>query len=101
MATMQRDLGEHQNQRTTTVNDRADSINNIQPSETQKIDCLVIGAGFAGCYLLHKLRKEGFNAKIVEAGTDLGGIWRELPLQSRSNECIANMHAADWNAYVE
>jgi len=26
-------------------------------------------------YLLHQLRKRGFKAKIVEAGSDLGGIW--------------------------
>lgn len=77
MANMQRNLGERHTERTSTVNDRADSPNDIQPSEVQEIDCLVIGAGFAGVYLLHKLRKEGFNAKIVEAGTDLGGIWRK------------------------
>lgn len=39
------------------------------------LDVLVVGAGFAGVYLLHKLRKEGFSTKIVEAGSDLGGIW--------------------------
>ncbi|KAF2167003.1 hypothetical protein M409DRAFT_66115 [Zasmidium cellare ATCC 36951] len=39
------------------------------------LDALIIGAGFAGVYLLHRLRQEGFNAKIVEAGTGLGGIW--------------------------
>lgn len=76
MATMQRTLGDHRDSRTSHVNDRADSPNNIQPSEPDEIDALVIGAGFAGCYLLHKLRKAGFSAKIVEAGTDLGGIWR-------------------------
>jgi cation diffusion facilitator CzcD-associated flavoprotein CzcO len=40
-----------------------------------KLDVLIIGAGFAGCYALHKLRLAGFSAKIVEAGTDLGGVW--------------------------
>jgi NADPH-dependent 2,4-dienoyl-CoA reductase/sulfur reductase-like enzyme len=39
------------------------------------LDALVVGAGFAGCYLLYRLRKEGFRIKIVEAGSDLGGIW--------------------------
>lgn len=39
------------------------------------LDILVVGAGFAGCYLLHKLRLEGFSVKIVEAGSDLGGVW--------------------------
>ncbi|EME83105.1 uncharacterized protein MYCFIDRAFT_188249 [Pseudocercospora fijiensis CIRAD86] len=31
--------------------------------------------GFAGVYLLHRLRQEGFNVKIAEAGSALGGIW--------------------------
>ena len=39
------------------------------------LDVLVVGAGFAGCYLLYKLRKQNFNVKVVEAGSDLGGIW--------------------------
>jgi cation diffusion facilitator CzcD-associated flavoprotein CzcO len=39
------------------------------------LDVLIIGAGFAGCYALHKLRLAGFSAKIIEAGTDLGGVW--------------------------
>lgn len=39
------------------------------------LDAVVIGGGFAGVYLLYKLRKEGFNVKLLEAGTGLGGIW--------------------------
>lgn len=39
------------------------------------LDVCVIGAGFAGCYALYKLRLAGFTAKIVESGTDLGGTW--------------------------
>lgn len=39
------------------------------------IDCLIIGAGFGGIYLLHHLRKMGYNCKIFEAGKGLGGIW--------------------------
>ncbi|ORY17510.1 hypothetical protein BCR34DRAFT_621925 [Clohesyomyces aquaticus] len=39
------------------------------------VDVLVIGAGLAGCYRLHTLRRAGFSVKVVEAGSDLGGIW--------------------------
>jgi len=39
------------------------------------VDCLIVGAGFGGIYLLHKLREQGFKCKIYEAGTDLGGTW--------------------------
>jgi NADPH-dependent 2,4-dienoyl-CoA reductase/sulfur reductase-like enzyme len=35
-------------------------------SEIKPLDMLIVGAGFAGVYLLHQLRKRGFTAKIVE-----------------------------------
>ena len=39
-------------------------------------DVLIVGAGFGGVYLLHRLRDElGFKCKIYEAGQELGGIW--------------------------
>ncbi|KAI8936838.1 hypothetical protein NX059_006076 [Plenodomus lindquistii] len=38
-------------------------------------DVLIVGAGFGGVYLMHKLRQQGFKCKIYEAGTNLGGIW--------------------------
>ena len=39
-------------------------------------EVLIVGAGFGGCYLMHRLRDElGFKCKIYEAGTELGGIW--------------------------
>ncbi|KAI9876540.1 MAG: hypothetical protein M1830_006281 [Pleopsidium flavum] len=40
------------------------------------VDVLIVGAGFGGIFLLHQLRKRGFNVKLFEAGTDLGGTWR-------------------------
>ena len=40
------------------------------------VDVLIVGAGFAGVYLLHRLRDElWLNVKVYEAGTELGGIW--------------------------
>lgn len=30
-------------------------------------DVLIVGAGFGGIYLMHKLRQQGFNCKIYEA----------------------------------
>jgi len=39
-------------------------------------DVLIVGAGFGGVFLLHKLRDElGFKCKIYESGTELGGVW--------------------------
>jgi cyclohexanone monooxygenase len=41
----------------------------------EKLDALIIGAGFSGIYQLYRLRERGFKVRIFEAGADLGGIW--------------------------
>ena len=38
-------------------------------------DVIVIGAGFAGLYMLHKLRSYGYNALILERALSIGGTW--------------------------
>lgn len=38
-------------------------------------DVIVVGGGFGGCYALHELRKAGYNVKLIEAGSDFGGVW--------------------------
>ena len=42
---------------------------------TQQVDVAVVGAGFAGLYLLHRLRKAGFSAVVIEEAGDVGGTW--------------------------
>jgi cyclohexanone monooxygenase len=42
---------------------------------SEDIDVLIVGAGFAGLYMLYKLRELGFRAQVVEAGPDVGGTW--------------------------
>lgn len=39
------------------------------------LDALIIGAGFGGVYQLKKLCDLGYNVKLVESGTDVGGVW--------------------------
>ena len=41
----------------------------------QTVDVAVVGAGFAGLYLLHRLRKAGFSAVVLEEAGDVGGTW--------------------------
>ncbi|MFB4162961.1 flavin-containing monooxygenase [Alteribacillus sp. JSM 102045] len=43
--------------------------------ETDKFDAVVVGAGFSGLYMLHRLREAGFTTKVFEAGEDVGGTW--------------------------
>src|SRR5215468_1089967 len=38
-------------------------------------DVVVVGAGFAGLYMLWKLRKLGFSAVVIESADDVGGTW--------------------------
>ena len=42
---------------------------------TNEVDAIVVGAGFAGLYMLHNLREKGLSAKLIEAGKDVGGAW--------------------------
>lgn len=43
--------------------------------QNARIDVVVVGAGFAGLYLLHKLRGLGLHVKVFEQGGDVGGTW--------------------------
>ena len=40
-----------------------------------EVDVVVVGAGFSGLYLLHRLRQHGFSTKVVDAADDVGGTW--------------------------
>lgn len=36
---------------------------------------IIVGAGFAGLYMLHKARQAGFSTRVFEVGYDVGGTW--------------------------
>ncbi len=38
-------------------------------------DVVVVGAGFAGMYMLHRLRGLGLSARVFEQGDGVGGTW--------------------------
>ena len=42
---------------------------------TAAYDVVIVGAGFAGLYMLHRLREQGFSAQVFEAGGGVGGTW--------------------------
>jgi cyclohexanone monooxygenase len=42
---------------------------------TPEYDVVLVGAGFAGLYQLHRLRALGLSVVLLEAGAGLGGIW--------------------------
>jgi cation diffusion facilitator CzcD-associated flavoprotein CzcO len=42
---------------------------------TERFDAIIIGAGFSGVYMLHKLKKLGLRCRLLEAGDGVGGAW--------------------------
>jgi cation diffusion facilitator CzcD-associated flavoprotein CzcO len=46
-----------------------------EASAAHTVDAIVVGAGFAGLYMLVKLRQLGLSAQCFEAGGDVGGTW--------------------------
>ena len=45
------------------------------PERADDFDVVVVGAGFAGLYMLHRLRGLGLSARVFEAGGGIGGTW--------------------------
>src|SRR5271169_6125974 len=39
------------------------------------LDVVIVGAGFAGLFMLHRLRGMGFATRVYEAGGNVGGTW--------------------------
>jgi cation diffusion facilitator CzcD-associated flavoprotein CzcO len=46
-----------------------------QASSKRELDAVVVGAGFAGLYALHRLRGLGLAVRVFEAGSGIGGTW--------------------------
>ncbi len=44
-------------------------------TQAEQFDVVVVGAGFAGMYLLHRLRGLGFSTQVLETATGVGGTW--------------------------
>lgn len=79
---MQRDVGENHDtaNRDTNASTTNGVSHDLQPLVTdghpaEELDIVIVGAGFAGCYLLYKLRQRGFKAKMIDSASDLGGVW--------------------------
>jgi cyclohexanone monooxygenase len=44
-------------------------------NEIEDLDVIIVGAGFAGLYLLDRLRGMGMSVQVFEAGDGPGGVW--------------------------
>jgi cyclohexanone monooxygenase len=43
--------------------------------DAEPLDAVVIGAGFAGLYMVYRLREAGFSVHGFERGGGVGGTW--------------------------
>ena len=46
-----------------------------QPESSDSFDAVIVGAGFAGMYMLYRLRKMGWSVRVFESGYTVGGTW--------------------------
>ena len=53
----------------------AEPISNPAHDADSQVDVVVVGAGFSGLYLLHRLRGQGFSVRAFEAASGVGGTW--------------------------
>ena len=50
-------------------------------TDPETVDAIIVGAGLAGLYTLYRLRERGLTARVIEAGSDVGGTryWNRYP----------------------
>ncbi len=44
----------------------------VRPNE---VDAVIVGAGFSGLYMLHRLRELGYSTRVFDAADGVGGTW--------------------------
>ena len=58
-----------------TVTSESERASAATADGTRTVDAVVVGAGFSGLYMLHRLRELGFTVQVYEAAADVGGTW--------------------------
>ena len=48
---------------------------NTNPTRPAEFDAVVVGAGFAGLYMLYRLHRLGLSVRVYEMGEGVGGTW--------------------------
>ncbi len=51
------------------------NLKNKLTEQTKHYDAVVVGAGFSGLYMLHRLREAGLSVRVYEAAKGVGGVW--------------------------
>ena len=61
--------------------------------KSREVDVVVVGAGFAGIYMLYKLKKLGFSSRVIERGDGVGGPGIGIGIQEQdATFLLYNIH---------
>lgn len=64
------------------------------------IDAVVIGAGFSGIYMIHKLRQQGLSVQGYETAPGVGGTWYWNRYPGARCDCISMEYAFTFNQEI-
>ena len=73
-------------------------------TQTRQLDALVVGAGFGGIYMLHKLRNElGLDAVAIDKAGGVGGTWywNKYPGALSDSESFVYQYSFDRDLYEQ
>ena len=72
--------------------------------QIRDLDALVVGAGFGGIYMLHKLRNEqGLDAVAIDKAGGVGGTWywNKYPGALSDSESFVYQYSFDRDLYTQ
>jgi len=79
-------------------------MDNVVPIKTYQLDAIVVGAGFGGIYMLHKLRNElGLDAVAIDRAGGIGGTWywNKYPGALSDSESFVYQYSFDHDLYQQ
>ena len=65
------------------------------------VDAIVVGAGFSGLYMLHRLRSIGCSAVGIESADDVGGTWYWNRYPGARCDIMTVDYSYSWDAELE
>jgi cyclohexanone monooxygenase len=80
----------------------SDERTDTAPAEGTDYDAVVVGAGFAGIYMVYKLRDElGLSVKGLEQASDVGGTWYHNKYPGARCDSDSWLYCYDWSDEVQ
>ena len=80
-------------------------------AQSSEVDAVIVGAGFSGLYMLHRLREVGFTTRLFEAADGVGNaplcakiseVCAEAPKMAGEGniDCRGNCRGQSWSCWV-